>query len=243
MRFRIDLEYDGSEYFGWQKQKSTNKTIQSVFESSLKIILGSDIPVTAAGRTDTGVHALNMTAHFDYPEKIKKNSFLYSINRILPSDIVLKNIRKVKNDFHARYSAKRREYIYKITTKDIAIGSKYFYKLKYKIDFDILNDFIDFIKRVRCFKSLCKNAADKHGFESIIYDIDYKCSKNKGELIFRITAKRFLHSMVRAIIGLAIDVSRGRLESKVVKKAILTKEKINIYYLPGNALFLKKIYY
>jgi len=184
-----------------------------------------------------------MTAHFDYPEKIEKNSFLYSINRILPSDIVLKNIRKVKNDFHARYSAKRREYIYKITTKDIAIGSKYFYKLKYKIDFDILNDFIDFIKRVRCFKSLCKNAADKHGFESIIYDIDYKCSKNKGELIFRITAKRFLHSMVRAIIGLAIDVSRGRLESKVVKKAILTKEKINIYYLPGNALFLKKIYY
>lgn len=243
MRFRIELEYDGLEYFGWQKQKSTNKTIQNVLESSLKIILGSDIPVTAAGRTDTGVHALNMTVHFDYHKEIEKKSFLYSMNRILPGDIVLKNIRKVKNDFHARYSAKKREYLYKITTQDIAIGRKYYYKLNYKIDFDKLNDFIGFIKKVRCFKSLCKNAADKHDYESTIYDINYKYNKSKGELIFRITANRFLHSMVRAIIGAAIDVSRGRLETKEIKKAILNKEKINIYYLPGNALFLKKIYY
>ena len=129
MRFRIDLEYDGSGYFGWQKQKNTNKTIQNVLESSLKIILGSDIPVTGAGRTDTGVHALNMTAHFDFNEDIEKNSFLHSVNRVLPRDIVLKNIRKVKTDFHARYHAKKREYIYKITTKDIAVGKDYFYKL------------------------------------------------------------------------------------------------------------------
>ncbi len=243
MRFRIDLEYDGSEYFGWQRQKNTDKTIQEVLESSLKIILGDDIKVTAAGRTDTGVHALDMTAHFDFHKPIQKKSFLYSINRILPDDIVIKNIRKVKDEFHARYSAIKREYIYKITTKDIAIGRKYFYKLNYKIDYKILDDFLNFIKDIKCFKSLCKSTVDKHNFECTIYDIKYKLNKNKGELIFQITANRFLHSMVRAILGAAIDVSRGRTDIKTIKKTILNKENINIYYLPGNALFLKKIYY
>lgn len=243
MRFRIDLEYDGSKYFGWQKQKNTKKTIQEVLESSLKTILGNYIPVTGAGRTDTGVHAVNMTAHFDFHKEIEKNSFLYSMNRILPDDIVLKKIRATKDDFHARYKAKKREYIYKISTKDIAIGRKYFYKLNYKIDYQILNEFLDFIRNLKCFISLCKSTTDKHNFECTIYEVGYKHKKNKGELIFHITANRFLHSMVRAIFGAAIDVSRGRLDIKDIKKAILNKEKINTYYLPGNALFLKKIYY
>jgi len=243
MRFRISLEYDGSEYFGWQKQKNTKKTIQDVVESSLKIILGVDIRVTGAGRTDAGVHALNMTAHFDYHKVIEKNSFLYSMNRILPGDIVLKDIRKTRDDFHSRYDAKKREYIYKIVTKDIAIGRKYFYKLNYKIDYEVLKNFVNFLQNVKCFKSLCKNSSDEHGFECNIFEMSYKYNKSKGELIFRIVANRFLHSMVRAMIGAAIDVSRGRFETQKIKKAILNKEKINLYYLPGNALFLKKIYY
>lgn len=243
MRFRIELEYDGSKYFGWQRQKNTCKTIQEVLESSLKVILGRDISVTGAGRTDTGVHALNMTAHFDFHNQIEKKSFLYSINRILPDDIVIKNIRKVKDDFHSRYSAIKREYIYKITTKDIAIGRKYFYKLNYKLDYKILDDFLNFIKNLKCFKSLCKSSVDKHNFECNIDRISYKFYKKKGELIFNISANRFLHSMVRAILGTAIDVSRGKTDLKKIKKAILNKENINTYYLPGNALFLKKIYY
>jgi len=243
INYKITIEYDGNKYNGWQRQKNTNKTIQETIENAISIITGNEIRITAAGRTDTGVHSYNQIAHFKSEKINDHKKFLYSLNGILPCDIRIKRIKRVNPEFHSRYSAKIREYIYKVTLKEKAIERQYYYKLIYELDYKILDEFIAFLKNNKYFKSLCKNKTDKHNFECRIENFTYRYNKSKGEITFRISADRFLHSMVRAIIGCCIDVSRKRLDLKNTVERIKKGEKIRTNYLPGNALFLNKIYY
>jgi tRNA pseudouridine38-40 synthase len=241
--YKLVIEYDGKNFFGWQIQKNTSKTVQETIEKSLKQILNKEIKITASGRTDTGVNALNQTAHFKTDVIFDIPKLIYSLNSVLPSAITIKEIRKVPLNFHARYSVKKREYEYNITFKKKSIFGDYYYKLNYDLDFNIIDKFIPLLIGDRSFKSLCKNKIDKHNFRCIIYDIKYILKKTKNELIINITANRFLHSMVRAIIGCLIDLGRGRLQYEDTKSKFLKGEKIKTTYLPGNALFLKNIYY
>lgn len=243
INYRLTIEYDGENYFGWQKQKNTTRTIQEAIENALRTILNRDIKLTAAGRTDTGVHAYNQTANFKTEDKITTEKFLYSLNGILPKDIRVKSIKKTDFDFHSRYSARKREYIYKLTMTDKAVERQYYHRLIYEIDFSALDDFIDFLKGIKYFKSFCKNKTDKHNFQCTLDYFGYRYNKSKSELIFKIRADRFLHSMVRAIIGCSIDVSRKRLNLEEIKEKIINGENIKANYLPGKALFLNKIYY
>jgi len=241
--YKITIEYDGSNYFGWQKQNRTDKTIQENLEKAINILLKENINITGAGRTDTGVHAYNQIANFRTAKLFDTNKFLYSINGILPYDIIIKSIKKVNAEFHSRFSAKMREYIYNITTSNKAISRNYYYKLNYSLDFKTLEKFLDFLKSNNYYKSLCKNKSDKHNFESNIDYIGYKHFKKKGEIIFKIRADRFLHSMARAVIGCSIDVARGKVELHQMINKIKKGEILRITYLPGNALFLNQIYY
>lgn len=241
--YKIVIEYDGVGFNGWQRQKNTKNTIQEYLESSLKNLLKHDVTLIGAGRTDTGVSAYNQTANFKSEKKFDKKSFLYSLNSMLPDTISVKDIKKVPQDFHSRYSAKKREYIYKISLRKRAIENRYFYKLIYKIDFNIIDEFKKNFIGYKSFKSLCKNPDDKHNFFCNVMDLDYVYKRSKDELIFRIISDRFLHSMVRGVIGCIIDVGRGKLDLKETKIAFKKGEKIKATYLPGYALFLKKIYY
>jgi tRNA pseudouridine38-40 synthase len=237
------IEYDGVDFNGWQRQKNTKNTVQEYIESSLKSILKEDIGIIGAGRTDAEVSALNQTANFKTEIDIDINRVLYSLNSVLPDSITIKKMFKVPLKFHSRYSAKKREYIYKISFRKRSIERMYFYKLIYKIDFYLIDKFIDVLIGYKSFKSLCKNNADKHNFFCNVQKINYTYSKEKDELIFRIISDRFLHSMVRGVIGCLVDIGRGRLNFEETKKAFQKGEKIKTTYLPGNALFLKKIYY
>ncbi|MBN1632783.1 MAG: tRNA pseudouridine(38-40) synthase TruA [Ignavibacteria bacterium] len=243
INYKLTIEYDGENYFGWQRQKNTGRTIQESIENALQTILGKEVRITGAGRTDTGVHSFNQTANFKIEHKLSRDRFLYSLNSILPKDILIKNIKKVSPEFHSRYSAKMREYIYKITLRDKAIERYYFYRFIYDLDFNILDEFIAFLKSNKYFKSLCKNKSDKHNFKCNIDYIGYKYNRKKEEIIFKIRADRFLHSMVRAITGCAMDLARKRLNLEETILKISKGEKIKANYLPGNALFLNKIYY
>ena len=243
MRYKIIIEYDGLNYSGWQRQKNRTNTIQEIIENSLKKLTQQNIKITGAGRTDALVSAYNQVAHFDTDIKFEPKKFLYSINCILPDSILIKSIKKVSLDFHARYSAKKREYIYYITTKDIAINNAHFYKLNYILNFKIISDFIAFLKSNKYFKSLCKNKIDKHNYNCNIFDIDLKQNKSKNQIILKITADRFLQSMVRAMAGCLVDLGRNRLDLHQTINSIKNGEPLKIYYLPGNALFLNKIYY
>lgn len=241
--YKMIIEYDGVGYNGWQRQKNTHNTIQEYIESSLKSILKQDIAIIGAGRTDAEVSAFNQVANFKTDLTFDYERILYSLNSILPDSITIKSIKKVSEGFHSRYSAKKREYEYRISFRKRSVEGRYYYKLIYNIDFDLIDRFIELLIGYKSFKSLCKNPSDKHNFCCNVLCIEYKFCKNKDELIFKIVSDRFLHSMVRGVIGCLVDIGRGKLNFKETKKAFLKGEKIKATYLPGNALFLKKIYY
>ena len=242
--YKLTIEYDGSDYCGWQRQKKFRNSIQEVIETSLEKLLKEEIKITGAGRTDAGVHAYNQVANFKVYNEIENvDKFLYSVNSIIPKSITIKSIKKVKDDFHSRYSAKKREYVYRIVTKDISIGRKYYHKLNYKLDFKIIDEFIKMLIGYKSFKSLCKNSEDKHNFCCDLKEIEYKVNKKKGTIVFKLISDRYLHSMVRAIMGTLIDLGRGKLELRETILKFKNGEKIRATYLPANALFLNKIYY
>ena len=237
----MTIEYDGKDFNGWQKQKNSENTVQEALESSLTSILREKFSVIGSGRTDTGVHALNQVANFKYDWLLDNQKFLYSLNSVLPKTITVKNIKRVPLNFHARYSALKREYVYNITFEKRSVGADYFYKLNYKLDYRLIDEFIKILRGNHSFKSLCKNQTDKNDFLCNVFVLKYVLSK--CELTFKIIANRFLHSMVRATIGCLIDIGRGKLDFKKTKKEFEKGDKIRALYLPGNALFLKKIYY
>jgi tRNA pseudouridine38-40 synthase len=242
--YRLTIEYDGSEYCGWQRQKKFRNSIQEVIESGLEKLLKDKIKITGAGRTDAGVHAYNQVANFKTGNRIVNiNKFLYSINSIIPKSITVKSVKKVKDDFHSRFSAKKREYIYRIVTKDISIGRKYYFKLNYKLDFKIIDEFIKILTGYKSYKALCKNASDKHNFCCDMKSITYKQNRKEGTIEFKLTSDRYLHSMVRALLGTLIDLGRNRIELSDTIIKFNKGEKIKATYLPANALFLNKIYY
>lgn len=240
---KLLIEYDGRNFKGWQKQKYTKETVQEYIESSLEKLLKEKIILTVAGRTDSGVSAYNQVANFHYRNRIETAGIKYSLNSILPGDITIKNISLVSPDFHSRYSAVKREYIYKISFCKRSIGRNEFYRINYSLDYEKIDEFIKFVKELTSFRSFCKNKEDKNNFSCLIYDLRYKYKKVKNELIFTITANRFLHSMVRSIIGCALEIGRGKLNLNYIQEKIKKGEKPGSVYLPSNALFLNKIYY
>lgn len=241
--YRLTIEYDGRNFKGWQKQKITKETIQQYLEDSIEIILKENVTLYGAGRTDAGVSAFYQTANFKSEKEFNAKKFLYSLNSILPLSIAVKDIKKVNSDFHSRYSAKKREYLYFISKDKKSIGGEFYYFINYEPDYKKIDEFIEIIKDLKYFKSFCKNREDKHNFGSLIYEFDYK-KKNRGkEIIFRISANRFLHSMVRSILGCTLEIASFRKDIEETKLSILKGDKIRIHYLPSNALFLNKILY
>jgi len=241
--YKLVIEYDGKDFKGWQKQKYTKDTIQERIESSIEKLLKEKVKLTVAGRTDSGVSAYNQVANFIFNKKLETAKFRYSLNSILPGEITIKDVRLVSPEFHSRYSAIKREYIYKITFSKRSIRRNEFYRFNCSLDYKNIDEFIKFISGQLNFRSFCKNKEDKNNFACCIYDFKYKNIKSRNELIFSISANRFLHSMVRSIIGCALELGRGRLDLNHIKELTKKGEKPGSVYLPSNALFLNKIYY
>lgn len=241
--YKIVIEYDGKDFKGWQKQKYTKDTIQEQIELSIEKILKEKIKLVGAGRTDSGVNAYNQVANFYFKNKLELNKFRYSLNSVLPGSITVRKISLVSPEFHSRFSAKKREYLYKITLEKKSVNREGYYKIGYDLDLKKIDQFIKFISDQIRFTSFCKNKADKKDFICVIYDFSYKFIKSRNEIIFSITASRFLHSMVRAIIGCTMEIGRGKLTLKQIQEKVNKGEKIGAHHLPGNALFLNKIHY
>jgi tRNA pseudouridine38-40 synthase len=241
--YKLVIEYDGTDFFGWQRQKQSSKTVQETIESSFKKVTGDDIRLIAAGRTDTGVHAMNQTANFKSENIYDGKGLIYSMNSVLPGSITVKKFTKVSKDFHARYSATGKEYIYQISKQKKSIGGNYFTILNYELDYGLIDELIQSFKGEHRFRSLCKNRDDRHDFRCDITGFKYKKSKGGNELVFSITANRFLHSMIRAVLGCVIDTARGKLEISDVKQKFIQGEKIKTTYLPAKGLILNKIFY
>ena len=244
MKIRIDIEYKGSEYYGWQKQSSGN-TIQNEVEMALKKITLEKINVIGSGRTDSGVHATNQVATFNLNKIINLKGLIIKLNKELPSDIRIKSYKQVSNNFHPQHSAKNKTYIYKIKNKQIETvfekGLVFYYKkpLDYKKMLKVSHCFIG----EKNFKNYCKTGYS--GESTIRFIQDIKIYKKGNYINIKITGNRFLRGMVRLLVGAMLSYSNGKITLKDVKDSLgssLKKLPIN-YSVPAHGLFLPKVKY
>ena len=223
MRYFIELSYNGANYRGWQRQ-SDAPTVQQTLEEALSKLLGEEIEVTGAGRTDTGVHAAYYVAHFDTEREItggavianrevrseKQSGFLHSANSILPSDIALKGIRQVADDAHARFDARTREYTYYIVPRKDPFRAGTAWQYTVPLDVEAMNRAAAFLTEVDDFTTFAKLGGGNKTNICHVTEARWRTEAD-GTITFTIRADRFLRNMVRAIVGTLVDVGRGKI--------------------------------
>lgn len=239
--YRLTLEYDGTDFVGWQYQPN-GRSVQEEVEKALKQILQCDIRIIGGGRTDAGVHARGQVASFMINkvidcEKLKKN-----LNGVLPKDIVVKEARDAVEGFNARYNAKSRLYKYYIKQEPTALERNYCWQIFYDLDIDEMNKCAEQIIGEHDFRSFCK---DDNNEKNTICVVNYaKWIINKKDLTFGISANRYLYGMVRALVGTMIDVGRGYTPSGKFEIILHAKDrKMAGQSAPAKGLFLEEIVY
>jgi tRNA pseudouridine38-40 synthase len=240
-RYFIYLAYNGKNYCGWQIQPNA-VTVQQTIEESLSTLLRSTIPITGAGRTDTGVHARLMVAHFDWDDELDLPLLTDKVNRILPQDIVIYKIVPVKPDAHARFDAISRTYKYYITDKKNPFKYEQIYRINYPLNDDLMNQAAQILFEYTDFTSFSKLHTNVKTNNCKIMKAEWK---KEGDLyVFTIQADRFLRNMVRAIVGTLIEVGKDKISLDDFRKVIESKDRGKAgTSVPGNALFLENIEY
>lgn len=241
-RYFIHLSYDGTNYHGWQVQPN-GSSVQAELQRALSTLLRQPIEIVGAGRTDAGVHARKMVAHFDVEELLDLKQAAYRMNRILPRDIAVEKIEKVGDDMHARFSATSRTYHYYIHTHKDPFCRAYSCETHYGLDFDAMNEAARFLLTQDDFASFCKTGADvKTTICHVTHAQWHQTSPTTW--YFEITANRFLRNMVRAVVGTLIDVGRHRIDLEDFKQIVENKTRTAAgESMPGHALFLEDVSY
>ena len=243
MRFFITLSYDGTRYHGWQVQPN-GPSVQEKLQWGLSTILRQNIQVTGAGRTDAGVHARMMVAHFDVETMdFELQDLTYKLNRLLPQDIAIQKMEPVSDEMHARFSATSRTYHYYIHTVKDPFLRAYSCELHYPLDFQLMNEAAAILMTYEDFGAFCKAHADVKTTLCHITAAKWH-QTSPSSWYFEITANRFLRNMVRAVVGTLIDVGRGRLSLDDFRKVIEGKRRTEAgESMPANALFLEDVRY
>lgn len=241
-RFFIYLSYDGTGYHGWQIQPNGN-SVQEELQRGLSVLLREDVQIVGAGRTDTGVHARVMVAHFDTEVCVDSAQLVYKLNRILPRDISVSKVEPVGDDMHARFSAVSRTYHYYIHTRKDPFSRSYSCEMHYNLDFDAMNEAASLLMEYNDFAAFCKSNSDnKTTLCNVTEALWVRDSDHNWHFV--ITANRFLRNMVRAVVGTLIDVGRHRVDIDGFRKIIEGKSRCGAgESMPGNALFLEKVVY
>ena len=257
MRYYIRLSYDGAGFCGWQIQPN-GVTIQESLQKALSLASGEDITVTGAGRTDTGVNAVNYTAHFDITGRmaLKPEDLAYKINAIMGKGIIVHEIAPAKDDFHARFSAVSREYKYFLHRKKDPFMGNFSWHCKYSLDTDAMNMAASALLGTHDFRCFEKKGGNNMTSICTIYDarwdsylpdhvkmLGYPGAK-EDYLVFTVRADRFLRNMVRAIVGTLVDIGRGRHGQAWMKELMENGSRSDAgESVPGHALFLTEIKY
>ena len=244
-RYFITFGYDGTNYHGWQIQPNAN-TVQQELQRALSILMRKDIEVVGAGRTDTGVHARHMAAHFDWDEPqlpMACDQLVYRMNRIVPCDIVVYEVKPVSDDMHARFSATYRTYHYYIHTRKDPFERHYSLQMNYPLDFEKMNEAAKLFLQHDDYAAFCKAGGDNK--TTICHVTQAKWIQTSPTTwYFEITANRFLRNMVRAVVGTLIEVGRGRMTMEQFSDILHRGTRSDAgESMPGNALFLEEVGY
>ncbi len=242
MRYFIWFSYDGTRYHGWQVQPN-GVTVQSELERCLSMLLREQIVVTGAGRTDAGVHARRMAAHFDTETVFDNQVLTKKLNGLLPYDISVNRVEQVAADMHARFSATSRTYHYYIHTQKNPFVRDYSQLLHYQLDFSLMNEAGRILTEYEDFGAFCKAGSDVKTTICHVSHAQWN-QTSPTEWYFEITANRFLRNMVRAVVGTLIEVGRGRLSLDDFRQVILGRQRTQAgESMPAKALFLEDVTY
>lgn len=242
-RFFIHLSYKGTNFHGWQTQKNAI-TVQEVLNRALSLLLKENVETMGAGRTDTGVHALNFYAHFDtmHPVSLFDENFVHHLNCIIPQDIAIYEITPVHATAHARFDALSRTYLYRLNQIRNPFMNEFAYFFPKKLDIDAMNEAAVILKEYADFTSFCKLHSDVKTTLCNITEAKWEITAN--ELQFTITADRFLRNMVRAIVGHLLEIGLHKTDKEYFRRLIEQKVRASSgMSVAAHGLYLTSIVY
>ncbi len=245
MRYFAVVSYKGTSFCGWQKQTvSKLPSVEVTIEKVISRILNTEIKIYGSGRTDAGVHALGQTFHFDSPKLLDEYRFLHSLNELLPSDIRVLSLKPVADDFHARFSAKGKTYIYKIRNAQLSSPFKTDLELTLAQELDIekMVDASKLFEGEHNFQNFTSKDEDEAGFVRNISKIEI--TKQNEHIVIEMTGDGFMRYMVRMIVGTLIQVGLGKMTSEDIKKILEDPvRKPSSHKAPAYGLYLKEVLY
>lgn len=241
MRYFIEFAYKGTHYHGWQYQPNA-ASVQETLNKALSVILNTEIDAVGAGRTDTGVHAHQMFAHFDYEQEMDNEALVHKLNSYLPKDIAVSRIIPVHDNAHARFDATRRTYEYHIHTEKDVFENETSWHNHQELDVNLMNEAAAILLKHTDFQSFSKVNTDVNTFNCRIFGASWE--KQNDKLVFTISADRFLRNMVRAIVGTLINVGLKKISLVDFNAIIESKDRNKAgISVPAHGLFLVKIEY
>lgn len=241
MRYFIELAYKGTNYHGWQYQPDA-ASVQETLNKALTVLLKKEIDIVGAGRTDTGVHAKQMYAHFDWESEIDTSLLVHKLNSYLPKDIVIFSIIPVAADAHARFDATKRTYEYHMHTYKDAFETEGSWLYPFGLDLNQMNVACQILFKHTDFECFSKTHTDVRTFNCAIYEAHWKQEGSK--IVFTIAADRFLRNMVRAIVGTMINLGSGKISLADFERIIESKDRGQAgFSVPAHGLYLTQINY
>jgi len=241
-RFKLYIEYEGTRYSGWQMQKNSKSVQGKLYEAAEKIFNSERVEIYGSGRTDAGVHALCQIAHLDVKTMLAPEIIKIKFNDELPSDINVIEVEKTHPKFHARHDAKARSYIYQISTRRTAFGKPFVWWIKDKLDFEKMNKAAKHFIGMHDFVSFADMDETEKSTKVLIENIQVK--EEEDLILIRIIGSHFLWKMVRRIVGVLVEIGRGKLMEKDIKYFLEhespTPAKLTA---PPSGLFLERVIY
>ncbi len=239
----IKLEYDGTNYNGWQIQPN-GITIQEELMKAVKKLTGQDVTIYGSGRTDARVHARGQVANFHIDSNVKTQDFLGGLNHFLPQDIVILEVKEVAREFHARYWAQGKIYSYQVYNHPQrgALNRNYTYHISHKLDLSKMEEAGKLLIGKHNFKGFMNSGSNVESTVRTIYDL--RINKRSHNIYFILEGNGFLYNMVRIIVGTLIEVGMGKRELKLVEEALKTGNRdLAGHTVPAQGLFLDKVLY
>jgi tRNA pseudouridine38-40 synthase len=238
---KLVVEYDGTSFVGWQFQ-ANGRSVQEEITRVLDQVLQEPITLTGAGRTDSGVHARGQAASFRTSNPMSTGSLLSALNGLLPDDVRVHSVEEVSPDFHARFSARERTYRYHIGLFPVAIGRQYRWHVRYDLNLELMNRVAADVVGDHDFTSFCKSDSEVNHHRCTVHRSFW--GEKPGALTYEICANRFLHGMVRALVGTMVDIGRGYTPYAEFAAILEAKDRRRAgMAAPPQGLFLEEVTY
>jgi len=243
-KIKIVIEYDGAQYYGWQRQKG-HQSIQQTLEEKIKLITKEEVTVIGSGRTDTGVHAINQIAHFKMISDMSEDNLLHALNCVLPDDIVIKQLAEVHQDFHARFDVKSKKYIYQIWNGPLntALHRRHCWYIRKALDLDQMRKAAHYIEGTHDFSAFCGAGSKVKDYIRTVFSIHIDDDDHE-KIVITMTADGFLRHMVRNIVGTLVEVGKGKITQEDFKTILDSRDRRQAgMTAPAHGLFLAEVTY